>query len=175
MNHPKLYRFWCEHDLDTYTPELYKNLKFGNREATWMFIEENYLKKYSEFVRIQFDWGSTGIWRIPFPGSVTSGPNCEPSFIRLSQSSENKLKEWHDYIDWTAKPEESDRFDWAHAHEWGLKVALEICKDVPMNFYFEFNPFKEIVFDEIRGPVELEYPSKLVEIIGQGVHVWQGG
>jgi hypothetical protein len=161
----KLYQLWCEHDLDKYTPEIYRNLKAKNRPLVWEIIENRYLKVYPELIRIEFEWSSTGIWRIPFPGSVTMGPNCNYSFLGLPEEAIAMLKEWHDFIDENAQPwNKDDKFDYDRAHEWGFEVTLKLRKYVPKEYYLEYHPFQEIVSGVSGQPLELDVPAEMVAL-----------
>src|ERR687892_3100 len=82
---PGLYGQWIGHDLadhgpefGSYRPAFYEGLKREHEPVVWRFIEENYLRKYGGFVRIDFDWMADGLWEIPFPGSVTMGLSTYP-------------------------------------------------------------------------------------------------
>ena len=86
-----LYRLWTGHDLadhgpefGSYRPEFYEGLRQEDEIVVWKFIEENYLRKYERFLRIDFDWMADGLREIPFPGSVTMGGYSSPENLGLS-------------------------------------------------------------------------------------------
>lgn len=77
MKFPGLFRSWTSHDLadhgpglGSFRPGFYEGLEPGDEPIVWRFIEENYLLKYEDFLRVEFEWTAEGLWRIPFPGSV---------------------------------------------------------------------------------------------------------
>lgn len=65
--YPNRYQLWLEHDLANHRPEFYKNLRVEDQLSVWRFIEQQYLKKYEQLFRVEFEWSADGIWGIPFP------------------------------------------------------------------------------------------------------------
>ncbi len=42
-------------------PEFYKGLRREDELEVWRFIEENYLSRYTDFVRVEFEWAAEGL------------------------------------------------------------------------------------------------------------------
>ncbi|MCL4488985.1 MAG: hypothetical protein M1570_12760 [Chloroflexi bacterium] len=172
VRHPELFRRWKNHDLILQALigepcPLYRNLAAKDIEKVWLFIEESYLGKYTAFIGIGFDYGSSGLWLIPFPGSSAYGPMLEPEGISLPLHIAQELKAWVDYIDDTSgfghglEPRDDEMAD-----RWGLEVAMQVRKVTPPNIYVEFHPFRELVIQD-GDVVELEVPE-LIRRLGQG-------
>ncbi len=74
--------FWqtdiCEKDeFSTSFPQL----SLAEARRVWAAMEENFLSKYEGFLRVWPEWGSSGIWAPPYPGSRVDGkrsiiPSC---------------------------------------------------------------------------------------------------
>jgi len=69
MRSLNLFKQWISHDL-VYGMEIFDKLPIGRREEYWDWIEELYLQRYRKCFRLEMEWGSTGIWHIPLPGSL---------------------------------------------------------------------------------------------------------
>lgn len=118
---PRLYRLWKSHDLATHDeglesirPWFYEGLRPESEPLVWRFIEENYLLKYRHLMAVRFDWFSSGLWQIPFPGSVSDTYNIGGlGSMGVPERVRRLLREWHDPLD--ARPyddhEEDEDFD----------------------------------------------------------------
>lgn len=94
MEYIELFILW-EKKRQDYKDRLYWNITEDNKYAYWDIIEKKYLSRYRKLVRIGFEWSSTGIWRIPYPGSVSAETNKNYNFLRLPDSAIADLKAWH--------------------------------------------------------------------------------
>lgn len=56
---------------------------------------------YKEFASVGFGWAAEGLWRSPFPGSVSYGDHASPAVSGMPESLVAKIREWHDEIDRT--------------------------------------------------------------------------
>ena len=99
INFPDRYELWLDHDLAKFRPEFYKTLRVEDQPAVWNFIESNYLLKFPHLFRIEFEWGADGIWRIPFPGSVSLKGCYGPEVFNHPPTLAEQLQEWHNNID----------------------------------------------------------------------------
>lgn len=154
------YSHWLKHEIDYCKNPLFVNIPENERINIWEQIEYNYLKKYKSFVRIEFDWGSSGIWDPPFPGSISSGPMWPiESFYNLPKRLIKRLGEW------VADKDEhallNDNFDFISSNKEGKEITLEIRKFIPDDVYLEFlDTFKEIKMIDGK-PTELDIPTFL--------------
>lgn len=163
---PSLYRLWKNHDLayhehlGSIRPWFYEGLRPEDEPRVWRFVEENYLLKYEGFADIRFDWSSSGLWRIPFPGSVSdtyaiSGLEA----LGMPERARRLLREWHDPLD--ARPydlEEDERFDYEADAARGLAAAKEVKRFLGERVYLEFRLFREISLLE-GEPEEFRVPE----------------
>ena len=167
-----LYRLWTGHDLadngpefGSYRPEFYEGLRQEDEAVVWRFIEENYLRKYRSFVRVDFDWMADGLWEIPFPGSVSMGVSVSPENYGMPGPLAARVHAWQANLD-TREPigeVEYEDFD----HEASDAEGLEIAKGVKLflgdDYYVEYWPFREI---SIKGgeAVELGVPAFILDL-----------
>ncbi len=166
MKYPDLFQKWKNHDLKFRHEfeSLYERLKEEDEEKVWLFIEEFYLDRYSGFISVWFDLGSTGLWRIPFPGSEDKGPMVEPDFISLPADMCEKLKAWRDYLNENSRPwENNDPCEYEKANRWGMEVAKEIRRVTSPSIYIEYNPFRELVIED-GEVVELDVPEFITKL-----------
>src|SRR5689334_14313051 len=68
--------FWktdiCEKDeFHTWYPQL--SLAEAEAQRVWTAMEERFLSKYDDFLRVWPEWCSSGIWSSPYPGSRVAG------------------------------------------------------------------------------------------------------
>ncbi|MDD4888708.1 MAG: hypothetical protein PHU85_02165 [Phycisphaerae bacterium] len=138
------YRQWKKHDLKLYRPTFYEVLDPADELVVWEFIEDRYLSNYARFVRVEFDYGSTGLWDIPFPGSVATGACLRPEYLGLPADLVSRLRAWHDSIDLNIIPERSEEFDWTGPRKEGLRVAKEIKRFLGDSAYVEYHLFQEL-------------------------------
>lgn len=180
---PKLYRQWKAFDLGyrsgpgSKRPWFYAGLKAEDEPKVWNFIEENYLSHYDDFLAVRFDWFSSGLWTLPFPGSTgdrwnfSDLDNVEISDrserllkkVKISERAQHLLREWHDPLDGS---DEVKHFDWEASDARGLVAAKEVRRSLPESVYLEYRPFQEIVPTD-GEPQELEVPDRILEF-GQG-------
>ncbi len=161
MRYPDKYKLWVGHDLAEHRPEFYARLSEAEQEAVWSFIEQNYLLKYKKLLKVEFEYGSSGLWEIPFPGSVSLSCMLRPEDYGVSSKLAGELEDWVKYIDdnyeqWPGgkKP------DWKKADAWGLEVAKKIRRELGNEYYLERRPFKELVIRD-GEVVELPIPSEV--------------
>jgi len=170
---PNLYRLWKRHDLALHRdlgsirPSFYEGLKPEDEPKVWRFIEENYLLRYREFLGIRFDWSSSGLWLIPFPGSVGYGPNVgDLAAFGIPEHAGNLLKAWHDPLDALPYDPDDGGFDWEASDRRGLAAAGEVKRAVGSEVYVEFKPFREIVFLADGTPEQLPVPAFIKDLTG---------
>lgn len=171
---PKLYRQWVGHDLADYGPDLgsfrpefYEGLRREDEPAVWRFIEENYLSKYEDFVRVEFEWSAEGLWGIPFPGSVGIGEYLSPGDFGMPEALTARIHAWQanlDIRDPFADPEDDEGFDYEASDAEGLEAAKQVKLFLGDDHYVEFRRFREI-FVRDGEPVELEVPRFIRDLM----------
>ncbi len=164
---PELFRKWKDHDLVRRRPPLWDRLPEDAETVVWEIIEQQYLLKYSDMIRVAFEWSSSGVWRIPFPGSLDMGLMVEHEDLSLPANVSDELKRWQAHYDDNARPgEKDDHFDYAAARRWGFKVAEEVRLVLPASTYLEFHPLHQLV---VQNGVAVELDS--LPPIGRLAHV----
>lgn len=166
---PRLYRQWVNHDLKHHAdigsirPWFYEGLKPEDQPRVWHFIEENYLLKYDNFMAVRFDWFSSGLWAIPFPGSRRDIYNIGVEGLGMPEGARKLLREWHDPLD--AQPYDQDEVDFDHQASYarGLAAAKEVKLFLGERVYLEFRPFQEIVVTREGRAEEAEVPDFILE------------
>lgn len=155
----RLFRQWQDHDLARYRPEFYKKLQANDEIRVWEFIETNYLLKYQRLVKLEFEWSSSGLWQLPFPGSVQIGLCLSPESLDLPENLASAISCWHQDCDINARPwDDDDTFDYVAFDEKGLEPAKRLKLHLGESVYVEYHPFREI---KIVGgeAVETDVPS----------------
>jgi hypothetical protein len=169
---PRLYRQWVNHDLKYHEdigsirPWFYEGLKPEDQPRVWRFIEENYLLKYDNFMAVRFDWSSSGLWEIPFPGSRRDVANIGLEGLGVPERARRMLKEWHDPLDATLY-EEGD-FDYEASDARGLAAAKEVKLFLGERIYLEFRPFQEIVITRGGRVEEAGVPEFILKLAEGG-------
>lgn len=162
---PELYERWKNHDLayhddlGSIRPWFYERLKPEDEPRVWRFIEENYLLRYENFMAVRFEWSSSGLWKIPFPGSVGYGWHTEPEDIGLPGRARDLLREWHDPLDDPRRLDDDDYFDYEASDEKGLAAAKQVKLFLGEKVYLEFHPFREIAISPDGEATETEVPE----------------
>lgn len=143
---------------------IYEHLAFEDEMLVWRYIEENYLKKYSAFMCLRFEWSTLACWQIDFPGSEQLRENIMPEELNLPQTVIDELEAWHSERDQLAKPwNDNDYFDYRASDVKGLSAALSMRPYLRDDVYFEYNLFHEIKIVDGEA-VELPIPSFIVTI-----------
>ncbi len=170
---PELYRWWKDHDLKHHEdlgsirPWFYEGLEPEDEPRVWRFIEENYLLRYDDFMAVRFDWSSSGLWSIPFPGSRADKWNfSDLEAMGLSERARRLLKEWHDPLDDMRRLDDDGYFDYEASDARGLEAAREVKSSLGGRVYLEFRPFQEIVIADDGGAEEIEVPEFILELSG---------
>ncbi len=156
MKYPDKYKLWVGHDLAEYRHDFYANLSEAEQEEVWGFIEQDYLLKYKKIFRVEFEFSSSGLWAIPFPGSVSMGFMASPEDYGISPKVAGELDAWVRYIDDNFEPwPGGTKPDWEKADTWGLEVAKKVKVEIGSEYYLERHPFRELV---IRDGEVIELP-----------------
>lgn len=166
---PRLYRQWVNHDLKNHEdigsirPWFYEGLKPEDRQRVWRFIEENYLLRYDEFMAVRFDWFSSGLWKIPFPGSRRDIYNIGLEGLGMPERAKRLLKEWHDPLDAQPYDRDEEDFDQAASDARGLAAAKEVKLFLGEQIYLEFRLFQEMVITRGGRAEEAGVPEFILE------------
>jgi hypothetical protein len=160
----RLFRQWKKHDLAKYRPEFYADLREEFELDVWVEIEIRYLFLYESFIKVTADYGSSGLWVLPFPGSVSLGGCISPEETGLSPEARDKLAEWHKVFDEHDDPwPEEDPFDYATFDIKGLEVAKLLKTELGESVYVEYNSFREI--KNVDGKAEeMDFPDFIKEM-----------
>ncbi len=173
MRFPGLYGQWTGHDLayhgpefGSYRPEFYEELRREDEPVVWRFIEENYLLRYKDFLRVEFEWTADGLWRIPFPGSVGIGKFRSPADYGMPAPLAARIQAWQDNLDTRdpfADPDDDEGFDYEASDNEGLETAKEVKLFLGDDYYVEYWPFREISIRDDEA-VELEVPAFITDL-----------
>ncbi len=163
----RLFKLWREHDLANYRPDFYRNLQPKDELLVWEFIEQTYLLRYRSLVKLEFDWSSTGLWDLPFPGSVSLGGYLTPEGLAIPSSLASAISWWHQSCDDNAQPwNADDSFDYKTFDERGLELAKRLKCHLGEEVYVEYHPFRELKIQE-GGAIETEVPE-FIRRLGAG-------
>ena len=77
----------------------------------WSLMEEKLFPAYRLFVRVWPEWGSTGIWKVPYPGSRSAGSNLDPpGYLGISAELQGRFERWQAAYD-NHEPWAPEEFD----------------------------------------------------------------
>ncbi len=168
---PELLILWQNHDLVNREsegwdprPEFYKGLRREDELKVWRFIEEQYLLRYRDLARVEFEWSAEGLWGIPFPGSLSLGEYLSPRDFNMPETLTARIQEWHGALD-RLDPGDPGFEDEA-SHEEGSAIAKEVKLFLGDDYYVEHHPFREIAIRD-GEPVELEIPRFITNLSGR--------
>ena len=139
-------RAYWETQLSGIHFSVFDKAKEKNKERIWQRIQERYLFRYSRFLRIESDWGGSGIWGISFPGSFGTTPNYDYENFKLPRPVVRRFETWtrlyssRDPFD----DSKNNDFDWPAYHREGEWLARELKKVVEPDTYVEYRPGREI-------------------------------
>lgn len=161
MKYPDEYRLWVRHVLAEHRPDFYARLSEAEQVEVWSFIEQNYLLKYKRLLRVEFEFGSSGLWVIPFPGSVSMGGMVLPEDYGVSPKVAGELEAWVRYIDDNFEPWPSGKKpDWEKVGTRGLEVAKKVKAEIGSEYYLERRLFRELAIHD-GEVIELPIPSAI--------------
>ena len=164
---PDLFELWTGHDLGVprpgfgvRRPGFYGGLRQEDEPAVWRFIEENYLSRYEDLVRVAHEWLAEGLWGIPFPGSVSLGEYLSPGDFGMPDELTETIRKWQATMDRMEPAEETPDYKTLNAK--GLEVAKQVKLFLGDDYYVEFRLFRGI---SVRGgeAVELEVPAFITD------------
>lgn len=139
--------FWkqdiCEKDeFHTWFP----SMTLPEARRVWLAMEEHFFAKYESFVRVWPEWGSSGIWAPPYPGSRAAGGMIDYPYLDLPSDLVARFKEWQAEYD-DHEPWAPEKFDW-HRH---AQTADELARDLKLvlgsAIYLERRELVEILPD----------------------------
>ncbi len=157
------FRRWTRHimtmrssDFEESAHEFHGGFTWEHEPLVWRFIEENYLRKCRDFLRVDFDWMADGLWEIPFPGSVYMGISVEPKDFGISGPLAARIRAWQagrDRLDVSKKDP-----DPGATNAEGLEIAKELKLFLGDDYYVEYWPFRKISIEGGEA-VEFEVPA----------------
>jgi hypothetical protein len=169
---PELLDLWRSHDLafhedlGSIRPWFYEGLRPEDELLVWKFIEDGYLLRFKDLIGVRFEWSAGGLWRIPFPGSVSYGEYLQPDDFGMPEDLVARIREWHNELDRqdpTIDPEDDPDFDYEASRAKGLVAAKGVKPFLGDDYYVEYRPFREIVIVD-DTPVELEVPEFITDL-----------
>jgi hypothetical protein len=135
-------RAYWEHQLHDVHFPVFDKVTPENKERVWQRIQEQYLFRYSRFLRVEADWSGSGIWGISFPGSYGTSPNYDYDCFKLPKSVVRRFEKWTQLYS-SRDPFDSAKnagFDWSAYHREGEWLARELKKIVEADTYVEYHP-----------------------------------
>ncbi len=173
MRFPRLYGQWTGHDLvdhgpglGSIRPEFYEGLLREDEPLVWRYIEENYLLRYRDFLRVEHEWTAEGLWWIPFPGSVGMGGFRSPADYGMPAPLTARVRAWQANLDTRdpfADPDDDEGFDYEASDSEGLETAREVKLFLGEDYYVEYWPFREISIKD-GSAVELGVPAFIADL-----------
>jgi len=137
--------FWkqdiCERDeYGTCFPKMH----LADAQRVWRAMEEHFFAKYEMFVRVWPEWGSSGIWAPPYPGSRAAGGMIGYDYFKLPQELVERFKLWQAEYD-EHEPWAPEKFDWASHWRTGDALARSLKAALGPDIYVEHRELVELL------------------------------
>ena len=139
-------RFWgeiCEKDeFHSWFP----TMSLAEAQRVWLAMEEHFFAKYEMFVRVWREWGSSGIWAPPYPGSRGAGRMISYDYFDLPPELVGRFKNWQAEYD-DHQPWAPEKFDWKRHARIGGALAGDLKALLGPTIYVEHRELVEILPD----------------------------
>ena len=163
MKHGRLFNHWVNHDLKNFRPDFYKSLLEKDQVDVWEFIEEKYISRYKFMMRVDFDFSSSGLWKINYPGSVADDGMINPEDFNIPKNVGDEIQAWNEYVDKKIEPWPGGKEpDWDEVNKMGLEAAKKLKLAIGNDYYVEFNKFHELAIRN-NEVIELPIPDKILK------------
>jgi hypothetical protein len=139
--------FWkqdiCENDqFHTCFPRL----SLEEARLVWLAIEEHFFARYDYFLRVWPEWGSSGIWSVPYPGSRNAGGMVDYQYLPLPFDLVERFKNWQAEYD-DHEPWAPEKFDWNRHARIADGLARDLKQCVGIRIYVEHRELVEVLID----------------------------
>ena len=139
--------FWkedtCEKDeYHTWFPQL----PLLQAQRVWVAMEEHFFAQYEYFLRVWPEWGSSGIWAPPYPGSRRAGGMVDYEDLPIPEELVVRFKAWQSELD-NSPPGGSVELDWNRFSATGEDLAHDLKRCVGSRIYVEWNELVEVLMD----------------------------
>lgn len=153
VNFPEYYQFWLDHDVDRCDNWLFRDLSPSDLYLYWDALERKYLDRYRTFLRLEYEFGCSGLVSIDFPGAMCISPYIAiDEVLSVPLPLYWEIRGWCELADRVALGHGSNE-DNNHEYSWGLEVAKKVALYVPKDIYFEYFPLQQIGVRKGRGVV----------------------
>ena len=151
--HPKQWmKFWqqdiCQNDQ---FPTCFPRLSLAEARCMWLLFEEHFFARYEYFLRVWPEWGSSGIWAPPYPGSRAAGGTVDYPYLPLATELVERFKAWQADYD-NHEPWAPEKFDWHRHAEIGGGLARDLKISVGASVYVEHRELLEVLNDGTTRP-----------------------
>jgi len=99
------------------------------------------------FLRVDLDWGSTGLWVLKKPFQETAGGNASYAAFRLPQWLIDRFDVWAQWHDaWEPWNDNKNEPDHELFEAYGLSLAIDLKRFLGPGYHVEYRG-KEIVYE----------------------------
>ena len=141
--------FWQEdickddkYDIDTCFPQL----SLPEARRAWLAMEEHFFANYDDILRVWPEWGSSGIWAPPYPGSLRAGGMVDYEDLPLPPHLVERFTSWQAIYD-ESPPGGRIELDWDRFQEVADELTRELKKCVGPRVYVERRELIEVLMD----------------------------
>jgi hypothetical protein len=139
--------FWkediCEKD-EFHTK--FPRLPLSGARHLWVAMEDHFLSRYDDFLRVWPEWFSSGIWSVPYPGSRRAGGMVDYKYLPLPEDLVERFKEWQAEYD-NSPPCGPVELDWDRFSQTAEGLARDLKRRVGPRIYVEWNGLVEVLMD----------------------------
>jgi hypothetical protein len=115
-------------------------------QRVWLAMEKHFLAKYEVFVRVWPEWGSSGIWAPPYPGSRAAGGMIGYEYFKLPRDLVGRFEIWQADFDEHGL-EEIEAFDWDRHAQTADALARDLKAVLGPRIYVEHRELVEVLAD----------------------------
>ena len=142
-------RFWA-YDISRIDgfESSFPELQLPEARQVWTAMEEQFFARYEYFLRVWPEWGSSGIWFPPYPGSRHVGGNLgEYDELGLSADLQRRFHDWQEEY-WDNEPWSKDnKFDYERCDRIADELARDLKPEVGPSIYVEREELVEVLID----------------------------
>ena len=124
----------------------FPRLSLAESRRVWIAMEEHFFGKYDRFLRVWPEWGSSGIWAPPYPGSRASGGMVDYQFLPLSAELVQRFEAWQAEYD-DSPPGGPNEPEWDRFFQTAERLSRDLKQCVGPRIYVERRELIEVLPD----------------------------
>jgi len=151
--HPKEWMMFRKQDVceNDEFPTCFPRLSLGEARRMWLALEEHFFARFDDFLRVWSEWGSSGIWSVPYPGSRSAGGMINYQHLPLPIDLVDRFRAWQQEYD-EHEPWVPGKFDSDQHARVGDELARDLRVCVGPQVYVEHRELVVQACDSVPWP-----------------------